>query len=80
MTPPHDATTVIASLALINFVTGIALWFLPVGTCSECDHCQRQRSDAAAQRQLSAHRAFHRQGVDQDPNCPHCDRSGRPKE
>jgi hypothetical protein len=35
--------TVIALLAATLFATAWAMWLLPIGTCSQCSHCQMEK-------------------------------------
>lgn len=75
MTPP-DALQVISTLAVVDIALGLVLMTLPVGECSDCPHCQRKRTDAAAARLLDTHKAFH-SGINRDPSCPHCTEAKR---
>jgi hypothetical protein len=62
------AATMIALLALTLLVTAYALWRLPVGTCSQCEHCRSEQ--LAKERELEA-QAGRFYGI---PQCPSCGR------
>lgn len=69
-----DPTTMIRVLGATLLATAALLALLPVGTCSECDHCRQQRF---VQEQERARRAERFYGI---PRCSICGRHHDPSE
>lgn len=69
-----DAQTVISILGLTLLGTAGLLWFLPVGTCSECSHCKLQKLARQREHEVEAGRAY------SSGFCAVCGRHHRPDE
>jgi hypothetical protein len=71
-----DAQTIISVLGLTLLGTAGLLWFLPVGTCSQCSHCKLEKLARQRQheRELEAGRSY------VGTFCPVCGRQHRPDE
>ncbi|MES1239672.1 MAG: hypothetical protein ABUL57_02290 [Chloroflexota bacterium] len=68
------ATDLIGLLSITLLLIAVALCFLPVGTCAQCDHCQLEK--LAKERELEA-RAGKYYGI---PVCATCGRRHRSDE
>jgi len=60
------AATMIYILGATLLAAGWALWLLPVGTCSECAHCQAEK---LARKRADEVRTARYYAI---PLCPHC--------
>ena len=62
------AETMISVLATTLLATGWVLWRLPVGTCSECEHCRTEQAVRERDYEAQASRVY---GI---PRCQACGR------
>jgi hypothetical protein len=69
-----DPQTVIAILGLTMLGTAGLLSLLPVGTCSQCNHCRLEKLARQRERELEANRSY------SAAFCAVCGRHHRPDE
>ena len=62
------AETMVSILAATLLATGWVLWILPVGTCTQCGHCQLEKVSRAREHEAQASRIY---GI---PLCQACGR------